>query len=54
MGKTVAIGIRVEPETKELVDKAAAAERRSVASLFEVAMLEWLERHGYVKKAKSK
>ena len=47
MAKTASVGIRVEPELKEAVEKAAADDRRSVAALWEKVMAEWLTEHGY-------
>jgi hypothetical protein len=49
MARTAAIGIRVEPELKALAEKAAVDDRRSVASLVEKALVEYLEKQGYMK-----
>jgi hypothetical protein len=51
MARTAAIGIRVEPNIKEAAEKAAAADRRTVASLVEKVLVEWLTEKGYLKKA---
>ena len=48
MARTAAIGIRVEPEVKEAAEKVAAADRRSLASLMEKVLIEWLEAHGHL------
>ncbi len=48
MARTAAIGIRVEPEVKEAAEKAAAADRRTLASLTEKVLIEWLEAHGHL------
>ena len=48
MARTAAIGIRVPPEVKAAAEKAAAADRRSVASLVEKLLVEWLEQHGHL------
>jgi hypothetical protein len=52
MARTAAIGIRVEPAIKAAAEKAAADDRRTVASLLEKVLVEWLEAKGYVKSAK--
>jgi hypothetical protein len=46
----VPLGARVEPEVKTAIEKAAKQERRSLASLVEVILLDWLE----ARKAKGK
>ncbi len=48
MAKTAAIGIRVEPAIKEAVERAAAADRRTVASLMEKVLVDWLEANGHL------
>ena len=50
MTRTAAIGIRVEPEIKAAVEKAAAADRRTVASLIEKILVEYLEQNGFLRK----
>ena len=52
MTRTAAIGIRVEPEIKAAVEKAAAADRRTVASFIEKILVEYLEEHGHLKKSR--
>jgi hypothetical protein len=52
MPRTASIGIRVEPDVKAAAEKAAAADRRTVASLIEKLLVEYLEEHGYLKKPK--
>ena len=49
MAKTAAIGIRVEPPIKEAVERAAKDDRRTVASMSEKILVEWLRAHGYLK-----
>jgi hypothetical protein len=39
----VPLGARVEPEVKVAIEKAAKLERRSLSSLVEVILLDWLE-----------
>jgi len=48
MAKTAAIGIRVEPAIKEAVERAAAADRRTVASLTEKVLVDWLKANGHL------
>ena len=50
MARTANIGIRVEPDLKEAADRAAADDHRSVASLVEKLLIEYLEREGYLKR----
>lgn len=49
MARTASIGIRVEPVLKKAAEKAAAADRRTVASLIEKLLVEYLVREGYLK-----
>ena len=51
MPRTAAIGIRVEPAIKNAAERAAAADRRTVASLVEKILVEWLQEHGHLPKA---
>jgi hypothetical protein len=51
MGKTPSLGVRVQPETKRALEKAAKADLRSVSSLVEKILTEWLRAHGYLKKS---
>jgi hypothetical protein len=44
------IGVRFDPPTREALDKAASETHRSLSNLIAVAMIEWLERNGYLKK----
>jgi hypothetical protein len=50
MARTANIGIRVEPDLKDAADRAAADDHRSVASLVEKLLTEYLEREGYLKR----
>jgi uncharacterized protein (DUF1778 family) len=49
MAKTAPLGVRVSPEVKQGLDRAAAADRRSVSSLVEKILAAWLEQHGHLK-----
>lgn len=48
MVRTAAIGIRVEPDIKAALEKAAMADRRTVASMAEKILVEYLEANGYL------
>jgi hypothetical protein len=48
--KTNPLGFRVEPEIKAAIEKAAADDDRSVSSLIERILKEWLMRRGYLPK----
>jgi len=48
MTRSTAIGIRVEPEIKAAAERAAAKDRRTLASLVEKVLVEWLEANGYL------
>lgn len=50
MARTASIGIRVEPDLKEAAERAAKDDRRTVASLIEKVLTEWLETKGYMRK----
>lgn len=50
MGKTPSLGVRLQPETKAALEKAAKADMRSVSSLVEKVLTEWLRSNGYLKK----
>jgi hypothetical protein len=45
MTKTHALSFRVEPELKVGLERAAQADRRSLSSLIEKILAEWLENH---------
>jgi hypothetical protein len=49
MGKTPSLGVRVQPSTKAALEKAAKDDLRSVSSLIEKILIEWLRKHGYLK-----
>jgi hypothetical protein len=50
--KTAAINVRVSPEIKAAIEKAAAADTRSVASLVEKVLTDWLRSQGALKGGK--
>jgi hypothetical protein len=50
MVKTHPLGFRVDPEIKEAIEKAARADDRSVSSMVERILKEWLRENGYLRK----
>ena len=48
------IGVRVEPDVKEAIAKAAADDRRTMSAWIEIVLVERLQKDGYLPKAKSK
>ncbi len=48
MARSAAIGIRVEPKIKAAAERAAAKDRRTLASLVEKVLVEWLEENGHL------
>jgi hypothetical protein len=47
-GKSSPIGFRVEPELKEALERAAKADDRSVSSLVERILKQWLTEKGFL------
>lgn len=50
MAKTHPLGFRVDPEVKEALEKAAKDDVRSVSSLIEKILKDWLRENGYLPK----
>ena len=50
MARTNPLGVRVEPEIKEALERAAKADDRSVSSLVERVLRGWLTERGYLTK----
>jgi hypothetical protein len=50
MAKTPSLGVRVQPETKAALEKAAKDDLRSISSLIEKILVEWLRQHDYLPK----
>ena len=48
MGKTPSLGVRLHPETKAALEKAAKADMRSVSSMVEKILTEWLREHRFL------
>ncbi|MGC1575031.1 MAG: hypothetical protein WA813_02680 [Beijerinckiaceae bacterium] len=49
MTRSAAIATRVEPAVKKAAEKAATADHRTIASLLEKLLVEFLQREGYLK-----
>jgi hypothetical protein len=52
MAKLNPLGVRLEPDTKAALEKAAADDRRSISSMIDRILIEWLRANGYLKPAK--
>ncbi len=50
MAKTHSLGVRVQPEIKEALERAAKEDVRSVSSLIEKICAEWLREKGFLPK----
>lgn len=48
MGQTTPLGVRIEQETKAALEKAAKDDRRSMASLVDKIITDWLRDRGYL------
>lgn len=48
MARNAAIGIRVEEDLKQAAEQAAADDRRTLAAIVELALIEYLHKKGYV------
>jgi predicted HicB family RNase H-like nuclease len=44
---SVTLNMRISPDLKLVAQRAAEAERRTLTTLVEVALMEWLQRNGY-------
>lgn len=47
--QTTPIGVRIAVETKEALSKAAKDDRRSLASMTDKILTDWLKAKGYLK-----
>jgi hypothetical protein len=45
--KTAQVNLRIDPQLKSAVEKAAADDHRSLTSLIEKLLLDYLKRKGY-------
>lgn len=48
--RSVPVGLRLTPTLKRALDEAAAADSRSVASLVEKVLTDFLKKNGYLPK----
>lgn len=48
MAKTTPLGVRLPADTRQALEKAAAADHRSMSSLIEKVLTEWLASNGYL------
>ncbi len=49
--KSATLNLRIEPGIKEAAEKAAAEDRRSLTSLVEKLLVDYLRRKGHLPKA---
>ena len=49
MAKTGHVGIRLEPEERDALERAAAADGRTMSSLARKIIVEWLRKNGWLK-----
>jgi hypothetical protein len=49
MGKTPSLGVRLQPKVKAALQQAAEADIRSLSSMVEKILTEWLRAKGYLK-----
>lgn len=47
--KSAPLGLRITPSMKAALENAAKADSRSVASMAEIILAQWLEEHGHLK-----
>jgi hypothetical protein len=48
--KTAQVNLRLDPQLKALADKAAAGDNRSLTSLVEKLLTDYLKKNGYLPK----
>jgi hypothetical protein len=49
VAKTSPLGVRLDPEVKSALERAAKEDRRSLSSLIDKILSDWLREHGYLK-----
>lgn len=54
MAKTDPIGVRLDPDERAALEKAAAADDRSMSALARKILSDWLRKNGWLKKAPKK
>jgi len=50
---THSIAIRVEPEVRDAIERAAKADQRSLSSMVAKVLADWAKTHGWLKETKS-
>lgn len=50
MVKTTPLGVRLDPEVKEALEKAARDDARSQSSMISKILSDWLKERGYLPK----
>jgi hypothetical protein len=48
MAKTNSLGVRLQPGVKAALERAAKEDMRSLSSLIEKILVEWLRQRGYL------
>lgn len=48
--KTAQVNLRIDPDLKAMADKAAADDQRSLTSLIEKLLTDFLKKNGYLEK----
>jgi hypothetical protein len=48
MAKTAALGFRIPEDMKDALERAAAADDRSVSSLVTIILRDWLKERGHL------
>jgi hypothetical protein len=48
--KTAQVNLRIDPSLKAAAEKAAAADQRSLTSLVEKLLTDYLKKHGFLSK----
>lgn len=48
MAKTAALGFRIPEDMKQALERAAAADDRSVSSLVTIILRDWLKERGHL------
>lgn len=49
--KTAQVNLRIDPDLKAMADKAAADDQRSLTSLIEKLLTDFLKKNGYLEKS---
>lgn len=52
MAKTLTVGVRLTPEVKAALERAAQADQRSLSSLIAKVMIDWGRERGWLKEGR--